>query len=73
MSEIAVIGEHPIVTGFALAGARVCPAREPAQVLEAWEALPDTVAIVLLTPAAAQALRGAAPRATEPLTVVMSW
>lgn len=56
MSEIAVIGEQPVVAGFALAGARVYPTLGSADVQAVWEGLPDSVAIVILTPAAADAL-----------------
>lgn len=71
MSEIAVIGEEPVVAGFALAGARVYPAADSTQVLAVWQALPTSVAVVILTPAAADALHDlpAAPQA--PLTVVI--
>jgi len=72
MSEIAVIGEQPVVAGFALAGARVYPAHGSAQVQAVWQALPETVAIVILTPAAAEALDQLPPsRHRGPLTVVM--
>jgi len=70
MSEVAVIGEHPIVVGFALAGARVHPAYDPVQVRTAWESLPTTVGIVILTPTAAEALPEPSSE-TEPLRVVM--
>ena len=72
MTEIAVIGEHPVVAGFALAGARVYPADGSAQVQAVWQALPATVAVVILTAAAAEVLHDdllAVPQA--PLTVVM--
>jgi vacuolar-type H+-ATPase subunit F/Vma7 len=72
MSDVAVIGEHPVVAGFALAGARVYPAHGPTQVQAVWRALPETVAIVILTPAAADAVRGLpTSRHRAPLTVVM--
>jgi vacuolar-type H+-ATPase subunit F/Vma7 len=71
MGEIAVIGERPTVAGFGLAGARVYPARDPAEVQAVWSALPPTVSILILTPAAADALRGLPAPARGPLTVVM--
>ena len=71
MSEIAVIGEQPVVAGFALAGARVYPADGSTQVWAVWQALPATVAIVILTPAAADALHDLPPARRAPLTVVM--
>lgn len=59
-----------MVEGFALGGARVFPATDPAQVRAAWQALPATVAIVILTRAAGDALREMASP-TERLRVVM--
>ncbi len=71
MSEVAAIGAQPRVGGFALAGARIYPADSAEQACAAWNALPDSVAVVILTADAAAALgtRRAAPQA--PLTVVM--
>jgi vacuolar-type H+-ATPase subunit F/Vma7 len=54
--RIAAIGEESRVIGFALAGALAVPARSATEVHEAWSALPDDVALVLLTPEAAAAL-----------------
>lgn len=71
MSEIAVIGEHPVVAGFALAGARTYPAFGARQVQAVWRALPATVAVVILTPAAAEVLGDLLPEREGPLTVVM--
>lgn len=71
MSEVAAIGAPLQVAGFALAGARVYPAVDDDQVRAAWQGLPDRVAVVILTQAAADAL-GADRRALQaPLTVVM--
>lgn len=56
MRRAAVIGEQARVQGFALAGAVVCPAAGPDAVLAAWTALADDIAVVLLTPAAADVL-----------------
>jgi vacuolar-type H+-ATPase subunit F/Vma7 len=56
MSRVAVVGEARRVEGFALAGAVVLPAAEREQVLDAWRGLPEDVAIVLVTPPAADAL-----------------
>ncbi len=69
MSRIAVIGEQTRVQGFALAGAEVCPATEPDAVRAAWASLAGDVAVVILTPAAADALVGTP--AGDRLTVVM--
>ncbi len=56
MSRIAVLGEPPRVDGWALAGAVVVPAPGEDDVRAAWAALPDDVAVVIVTPAAAEAL-----------------
>lgn len=56
MSRIAVIGERPRIQGFALAGALTCDADTADDARAAWAALPDDVAVVVLTPAAAAAL-----------------
>jgi len=63
--RIAVLGESARVAPFALAGAIVAPADEPAAVRTAWRALPADVLVVILTPAAAAALDDASlpPRA----------
>lgn len=71
MSDVAVIGAPAVVVGFGLAGARVYPAETAEQVRAAWQALPDTVAIVILTPAAAQAVTEQTRVAHGPLTVTM--
>lgn len=70
-SEVAAIGEQPQVAGFALAGARVYVAESSAQVLATWDALPSSVAVVILTPAAAAALDDKRFAASGWLTVVM--
>lgn len=53
MARIAVIGEGVRVSGFALAGAIVCPAEGREQARQAWRSLPPGVALVVLTPQAA--------------------
>ncbi|GAA3248048.1 V-type ATP synthase subunit F [Nonomuraea helvata] len=68
MATVAVIGETVRVTGFRLAGAVVHPADTPDAARAAWEALGDDVAVVILTPEAAEAV---SERAGERLTVVM--
>jgi vacuolar-type H+-ATPase subunit F/Vma7 len=55
-SAVAAIGAATLVRGFALAGARVLPAEQPADVRDAWRSLPDDVGLVVLTLQAAQAL-----------------
>ena len=49
----------------------VLPAEDAGAVHAAWERLPDDVALVILTPAAADALGPAASPAAPPLTAVM--
>jgi len=75
MGEVVVLGERGRAIGFAAAGARVVEAADPVDVLDAWHRLPDDVAVVVLTPAAAEALGDlitAAPEPGIPLTVVMA-
>ena len=52
MSRAAVIGEEPRVVGYGLAGVEVHPAGDAGAVAAAWDALPDDVACVILTPSA---------------------
>jgi hypothetical protein len=54
--RVAVLGERVRVEGYSLAGAVVYPADDPEEVRGAWGELPDDVAMVVLTPAAARAL-----------------
>ena len=56
MSRIAVLGEASRVAGWALAGALVVPAEDPAAVRLAWAGLPTDVEVVVVTPAAADVL-----------------
>jgi len=71
MSEVAAIGALPQVGGFALAGARVYPADTVEQARAAWHALVETVAVVILTDAAADMLSSERAAASTPMTVVM--
>lgn len=71
LNEVAAIGARPRVSGFALAGARVYPADTPEQVREAWAGLPATVAVVILTRVAAEAVEAERMAPRSPLTVVM--
>jgi vacuolar-type H+-ATPase subunit F/Vma7 len=57
MSGVVVLGEEQRTQGFALAAAEVAVAEGPEQVRDAWERLPDDVAVLLLTPMAWSALR----------------
>lgn len=57
---MAAIGAAALVRGYALAGVAVTVATGLEEVRRAWEALDPRVMVVVLTPAAAAALRGAA-------------
>jgi vacuolar-type H+-ATPase subunit F/Vma7 len=72
MPAVAVIGEEAIVGGYCLAGALVVPAEDPEAVRVAWSGLPDGVALVLLTEAAARAVGEALADRGAPLTAVMA-
>lgn len=69
MSSVAALGESYRVEGFALAGALVFFAADPAAVRGAWSHLPDSVEVVVLTAAAASALEDV--KQTRPLRVVL--
>jgi vacuolar-type H+-ATPase subunit F/Vma7 len=71
MASVAVIGEETLVRGYALAGAHVLAADTPDQVRAAWQRLPEDVAVVILTAAAASAEPGRAT-AAWPLVAVMT-
>ncbi|AZQ39445.1 hypothetical protein EJ357_43440 [Streptomyces cyaneochromogenes] len=73
MGSVAALGERSRVAGLALAGAVVLVADGPEAVRRIWRSLPDGVDLVILTPAAAEALESdpAAPRGRRPLTAVM--
>lgn len=58
--RMAAIGEAALVQGYALAGVAVTVATGHYHVRRAWEALDPQVMVVVLTPSAAAALRGAA-------------
>ena len=70
MGAVVVIGESALVGGYALAGAIVMPADEPAEVSRAWQDLPPSVSLVILTAAAAQAVPDEL-RSAGPLSAVM--
>lgn len=56
VGKVVAVGERVRIEGFALAGVLTFTAEEPAGVAAAWQALPDDVAVVVLTPAAAAAV-----------------
>ena len=71
MGLLVVLGEAARVDGFALGGATVIEAEDAEAVRLAWNALPDEVAVVVLTGNAATALdAGTTPR-DRVLRVVM--
>lgn len=57
MGTVAVVGEPVRTRGFGLAGATVFETDSAADVVDAWENLPDDVVVVILTPDAAAVLR----------------
>ncbi|MBC9713898.1 hypothetical protein H9Y04_15110 [Streptomyces sp. TRM66268-LWL] len=71
MSHVAAIGERLRVVGTAAAGVVVLPAEDPEAVRAAWRALPADVGLVMLTPAAADALGPELLDGAGPLTAVM--
>jgi vacuolar-type H+-ATPase subunit F/Vma7 len=56
MTHIVALGESDQVQGFALAGVRLIATAEPDELVRAWEALPDDVAVVILTRSAHRVL-----------------
>ena len=71
MGTVVAIGEAVKTAGFGLAGAIVFECETPAEVRQAWDALPDDVLTVIVTPAADEALRATAGREAGPPVVVM--
>ncbi|MFJ8113327.1 hypothetical protein [Streptomyces sp. NPDC096132] len=72
MGRVAALGERSRVAGLALAGAVVVVADDPEAVRRGRRSLPDDIDLVILTPAAAEALEhDPAPPAHRRLTVVM--
>ena len=68
---VAAIGEPEMVGGFLLGGARVHRVSGRADARAAWRSLPDDVALVVLSPEAAQAVSDEPDLRTR-LTVVVS-
>lgn len=66
-----MIGERVLIEGFGLAGALMCAADEAAAVREAWHALPDDVAVAILTRGAADSLGDEMHSRDWPLVTVM--
>lgn len=57
VGRIVVLGEAVRVDGYALAGATVVHAENPDDARRAFRTMPGDVVLVVLTPAAARALR----------------
>jgi vacuolar-type H+-ATPase subunit F/Vma7 len=55
MGTVAAIGEPTRVEGFGLVGVLVLPAGTPDAVRAGWRRLPEDVALVIVTPTAAEA------------------
>jgi len=71
MGTVVAIGEAVKIAGFGLTGAIVFECETPAEVRQAWDALPDDVLTVIVTPAADEALRATSGREAGPPVVVM--
>lgn len=68
---IAAIGEQALLDGFRLAGVSVFAGSTDEEILNAWTALPQDTAIVLLTPRSAQVLEQVLADPRSPMTVVL--
>ncbi|WP_296664532.1 V-type ATP synthase subunit F [Demequina sp.] len=68
---VVALGERRYVGAFALAGARVAAAEDPAAMRTAWESLERGVGLVVLSETAAAALGDLIDDAGAPLTVVL--
>lgn len=73
MGSVVALGERARVIGLALAGVVVLVADDPDAVHQGWRGLPPGVDLVILTPAAADALgpRPVETRGRHPLIAVM--
>jgi len=69
---LVVLGEAVRVGDFALGGATVIPAEDPAAVRRSWDGLPDDVAMVVLTEQAAAALEGHGAARARILRIVLA-
>jgi hypothetical protein len=71
MATAAVIGELLAIQGYALAGAAICPADGQSEAAAAWDALPPTTALVILTASAAAWLADRLGQRPDVLTAVI--
>lgn len=68
---IAAIGEPALLDGFRLAGVSVFAGFTDEEIINAWTALPQDTAIVLLTPHSARTLEPVLADPRSPMTVVL--
>ncbi len=71
MSSVVAIGESDELEGFALVGVTVQITETPETIDAAWSELDSDVGLVILSPAAAEALRSRLVERPDVLTVVM--
>ena len=71
MARAAVIGEPLRICGYGLAGAVLCPAADQQEAMRCWQALTDDIAVVVLTPQAADWLGDALDSRPGLLSVVL--
>jgi vacuolar-type H+-ATPase subunit F/Vma7 len=71
VAGVAVIGDPVQVQGWALAGARVCPAADAESARQAWASLDPDTAVVLLTGPAAEYLASELAGRNWPLVAVI--
>ncbi len=71
MATAAVIGDALAVQGYALAGAAICAVDSPDEAAAAWDALPPSTALVIMTANAAAWLADRLEQRPDVLTAVM--
>jgi vacuolar-type H+-ATPase subunit F/Vma7 len=71
MTRIGALGAAAQVEAFALAGALVFVTEEGGDIESVWDALPEDVGVLILTPAAAQLLGARLEERPQLLPVVM--
>ncbi|MGW3472142.1 hypothetical protein ACWDKQ_27585 [Saccharopolyspora sp. NPDC000995] len=71
MGTVVAIGERARMQGWGLAGVEVLGGEDPAAVQQSWDSLGEVVSVVILTPAAAEALADRLDGSALPLVVVM--
>ncbi|MFW6205295.1 MAG: hypothetical protein ACOC96_10000 [Actinomycetota bacterium] len=71
MGTVAVVGAQALIQGYVLAGARPLVAESAEQARAQWAGLASDVLVVILTPAAAEALSAERAEPGGPMAVVM--